>query len=321
MSAPCIICTNDIGNKILSVQELQLGLKEVFDYMLCGRCGSMQLLEIPPDLGKYYPNDDYYSFNLGLEVNKKPDYLRSIKAGYLLYGKNPVLGKLLSIGYTPPEHYDWMKNTHAMPDDAILDVGCGNGSLLTKLYQMGFTQLTGIDPFINDSKDYGPITIKRQNIFETSGSYDVIMMHHSLEHMIDPLAVLKKAFNLLKPGKFLLLRIPIMGNYGWKEYGTYWCGIDAPRHIFIPSAEGVKQLATQAGFKVKNFEYDSSDYVIWSSEQYKKGIPLHAPESRMVNAKTNLFTPEQIKKFKEIMKRENAKGNGDTASIYLYKPA
>lgn len=54
---------------------------------------------IPEDTGKYYPNEDYYSFNLGMNKNQKPDLLRKIKAGYLLYGKNPVLGGLLSIGY------------------------------------------------------------------------------------------------------------------------------------------------------------------------------------------------------------------------------
>ena len=319
MPAPCIICHNSENNQVMMVKELQLGLKEEFAYQLCSKCGSMQLDQFPEDFGKYYPNEDYYSFNLGLTVSKKPDALRKIKASYLLYGKNPLVGSLLSIGYKPPEHYDWMKKTHAQPDDAILDVGCGNGSLLTRLFQMGFTNLTGIDPFINDSKDYGSIKIKRKDIFGTAGSFDVIMMHHSLEHMFNPLEVLKKAYSLLKPGKYLLLRIPVMGNYGWQKYGTFWCGIDAPRHIFIPSEEGIKLLAEQAGFEVTHFEYDSSDYVIWSSEQYVKGIPLHAPNSRMINPKNDVFSDAEIETFKATIKEQNEKGNGDTASIYLYK--
>jgi SAM-dependent methyltransferase len=320
MPAPCIICHNSENNHAIIVKELQLGLPEEFAYQRCGKCGSMQLDQFPEDFGKYYPNEDYYSFNLGLTVSKKPDVLRQLKASYLLYGKNPLLGSLLSLGYNPPDHYDWMKKTKAQTGDAILDVGCGNGSLLTKLFQMGFTNLAGIDPFINDSKDYGPIHIKKQDIFETNGSFDVIMMHHSLEHMFNPLHVLKKAYSLLKRGKFLLLRIPVMGNYGWNKYGTYWCGIDAPRHIFIPSEQGIKLLAEQAGFEIKTFEYDSSDYVIWSSEQYLKGIPLHAANSRMTNPKHDVFSDAEIDDFKAIIKKENEKGNGDTAAIYLYKP-
>ena len=213
-----------------------------------------------------------------------------------------------------------MKKTKAQWKDAILDVGCGNGSLLSKLFQMGFTNLTGIDPFIEESRNYGNLEVKKQDIFETTGRFDLIMMHHSLEHMFNPLQVLQKAYSLLNAGKYLLLRIPIMGNYGWKKYGTYWCGIDAPRHIFIPSAEGIKLLAKQAGFEIRDFTYDSSDYVIWSSEQYQRGIPLHAQNSRMINPDNDVFTDEEIKSFKAIISAENHKGNGDTADIYLYKP-
>ncbi len=36
--------------------------------------------------------------------------------------------------------------------DRILDVGCGNGSLLAQLLKIGFTNLTGVDPFINEEK-------------------------------------------------------------------------------------------------------------------------------------------------------------------------
>ena len=120
------------------------------------------------------------------------------------------------------------------------------------------------------------------------------MMHHSLEHMFDPWKVLKKAWQLLNNGKRLLVRIPIMGNYGWQRYKNYWCGIDAPRHIFIPSEKGMRLLVEQAGFSVEKLEYDSSDYVIWSSEQYLKGIPLHAPNSRMLNKKNSVFSKKEI---------------------------
>ena len=145
------------------------------------------------------------------------------------------------------------------------------------------------------------------------------MMHHSLEHMFDPLKVLKKAWQLLNNGKRLLVRIPIMGNYGWQRYKNYWCGIDAPRHIFIPSEKGMRMLIEQAGFSVEKLEYDSSDYVIWSSEQYLKGIPLHAPNSRMLNKKNSVFSKKEIADFKKIIAAENQRNNGDTAAFYLKK--
>lgn len=321
MISTCILCGNIEGNVLYSVKELQLGLGENFTYQLCGSCGSMQLQDIPGNLGKYYPNEDYYSFNLGLQVRKKADTLRKIKAGYLLFGKNKLLGSLLSIGYKLPEQLQWMKDLGPKYDDAILDIGTGNGSLLARLFQIGFTNLTGIDPFINESKDYGSIKILKKDIYGVTEQYDVVMMHHSLEHMFEPKKVLAQAMKIIKPGGSLMIRIPIMAHYGWQQYGVYWCGIDAPRHIFIPSEKQMRVLAAQAGFTVEKWYYDSSDYLIWSSEQYKQGIPLHDPKSHMFNKDgSSQFSKEDIKRFRAIMKVENEKGNGDTAVICLRKP-
>jgi len=315
----CIICNNDSNNQIFTVKELQLGLGEEFHYQLCSNCGSMQLIDPPDDFSRYYPNEDYYSFKMEMRILEKPGYLRKAQASYLLYNKNKLVGSLLSIGYKIPEFYDWMKYTKAKPGDAILDVGCGNGSLLTRLYKMGFTNLTGIDPFLNEDHDYGDIKIYRKEIYDLNQNFDVVMMHHSLEHMVEPLKALQKAWSLLNNEGHLLIRIPIMGNYGWHKYQTYWCGIDAPRHIFIPSEKGMNILAETAGFSIEKTEYDSSDYVIWSSEQYLKGIPLHHPNSRMVNRKSDLFTKKEIEQFKKEIRDANQKKFGDTAAFYLKK--
>ncbi|MBK5272889.1 MAG: class I SAM-dependent methyltransferase, partial [Bacteroidia bacterium] len=311
----CIICNNcnnTSNNQPVVVMELQLGLKEEFTYQLCNNCGSMQLLNPPSDLSSYYPNENYYSFNMKLRSLKKPDFLSLIKASYLLYGKNAIPGRLLSIGYKIPEFYEWMINTRVQLNDAILDVGCGNGGLLSRLYQMGFTNLTGIDPFIDMDHDHGTIKIFKKDLNDLQQKFDLIMMHHSLEHMFDPLTVLKKTWSLLNENSYLLLRIPIMGNYGWQKYGTYWCGLDAPRHIFIPSERGIRLLIKQAGFQIENIEYDSNDSYIWSSEQYLKGIPLTADNSRMNNKKKSIFSKEQVREFKKIIFTENHRKNGDT---------
>jgi SAM-dependent methyltransferase len=319
VSSPCIICHNPSNNQLIKVKELQLGLGEEFTYQLCGACGTMQLTDPPADFTTYYPNENYYSFKMEMKELKPPGYLRTSKADYLLYGKNKILGSILSIGYKLPEYYTWMLNTHAQLNDAILDVGCGNGSLLTKLYKMGFTNLTGIDPFINEGHDYGAIRIFKKDISEVEGKFDVIMMHHALEHMPEPLKALKKAHSLLNDEKFLLVRIPVMGNYGWNKYREFWAGLDAPRHLFIPSEKGMRLLAEQAGFELVKLEYDTVDYLIWCSEQYKKGISLYASNSRMVNRKHNSFSETQIKEYKQILADVNARGFGDTAAFYLKK--
>jgi SAM-dependent methyltransferase len=299
---------------------MQMGLDEHFHYQHCGACGSMQLLDIPSDLGKYYPNKDYYSFQPGPAIQKKADILRKIKADYLLYGKNKLLGSLLSIGYTMPEEWQWMKDANAQFNDAILDIGTGNGTLLARLFKIGFSNLTGIDPFVDESRDLGPIKILKKDIYEVTEQYDVVMMHHSLEHMFEPQQVMMQAMKITKPGGLVMVRIPVMGNYGWNTYGVFWGGIDGPRHIFIPSEKQLRLLGERAGFTIEKFYYDSPVSMIWLSEQHKNGMHLYHPNSYMFRSENGMFTKEDIKRFKSILEAENEKGNGDTAVMCLRKP-
>jgi SAM-dependent methyltransferase len=316
----CKVCGNKANNKLHQVKEMQLGLREMFTYMECNNCGLMQLQDIPDDLGKYYPNEDYYSFNLGLNKDQKPGLLRKIKSDYLLHGKNPLLGKLLSVGYKVPEYFPWVKIPKVSYDDAILDVGTGNGSLLLNLYKIGFTNLTGIDPFIDKGQQYGAVNIYKKSIYEMQGRFDFIMLHHAFEHMDEPLKVLQQLKKLLSPGKFILIRIPLMGMYGWKKYGLDWVGLDAPRHIIVHTIKSMQILAKQAGMEIKNIEFDSGPYHMWASEQYKNDVALMDPQSYMLNKNTTLFSKQKIKEFSKIAAQTNKDGEGDQAAFYLFVP-
>ncbi len=316
----CKICNNKENNTFHQVKELQLGLREMFTYMQCGNCGCMQLVEIPADLGKYYPNEDYYSFNLKLDIRKKPDRLRHIKSSYLLYGKNKFLGSILSYRYKMPDYYSWVKNAGVKYDDAILDVGTGNGSLLLNLFKIGFTNLTGIDPFIDKEHTYGAINIYKKGIYEMEGKYDYIMLHHAFEHMDEPLKVLLRLKALLKPDKYILIRIPLMDMYGWKKYGLNWVGLDAPRHIFIHTIKSMQILAQQAGLETHKIVFDSGPYHMWASEQYAQDVALMEPDSYMLNNDTELFTKAQMESYKKLAEQTNIDGEGDQAAFYLYNP-
>lgn len=316
----CKVCGNGTGNKLHQVREMQLGLREMFPYLECGNCGLMQLQQVPEDLGKYYPNEDYYSFNLGMNKNQQPDLLRRIKAEYLLYGKHPLLGKLLSIGYKVPDYFSWVKIPGIKYNDAILDVGTGNGSLLLNLYKIGFTNLTGIDPFIDEEHKYGEVNIYKKDIFQIQGKFDYIMLHHAFEHMDEPLKVLLRLKELLHPGKFILIRIPLMGMYGWKTYGLDWVGLDAPRHIIVHTVKSMQILAQKAGMELKHIEFDSGPYHLWASEQYRNNIALMEPASYMVNKSSGTYTKEQIQKFAAIAEQTNKDKQGDQAAFYLFVP-
>ena len=315
----CKICNNTQNNTLHRVREMQLGLREFFTYQQCGNCGCMQLMDIPADLGKYYPNDGYYSFNRELDIREKPDTLRKLKSDYLIYGRHKLLGRLLSIGYTVPDYYHWIRNAGVQYNDAILDVGTGNGSLLLNLFRIGFTNLTGIDPFIEKDHQYGAINIYRKSIFETEGQYDFIMLHHAFEHMDEPLNVLQQLFKLLKRGKYLLIRTPVMGGYGWDTYGVNWMDLDAPRHIYIHTHDSMRLLAGQAGFELRKTVFDGNYMSLIGSDQYAKDIALPDPRSYMVDKSTSGYSKADIEHFKKINRQNDLDQRSDQAAFYLYK--
>lgn len=316
----CKVCGNSSNNTFYQVKEMQLGLRKIFAYMKCDHCGCMQLQDIPTDLGKYYPNKDYYSFNLGLDIKDKPDTLRKIKTAYLLYGKNALLGSLLSIGYKAPDYFSWLKIPGIKFNDAILDVGTGNGSLLSNLFKNGFTNLTGIDPFIEKDRHYGKVNVLKKDIYEMQGQFDYIMLHHAFEHMDKPLKVLLRLHELLKHGKYLLIRTPMMGNYSWKKYKENWMDIDAPRHIIIHSVKSMMILAEKAGFVVKEIVFDSNYMSFIGSEQYQQDIALPDANSYSVNKTAAGFSQEEIEQFKQKAIKINKDQQGDQAAFYLFKP-
>jgi SAM-dependent methyltransferase len=314
----CRCCDSTDLKETIFIKEMQLGLREDFAYHLCNNCEALQISQIPAMLGKYYPEDKYYSFKADIKKGKS-NKADQIKTEYLLFNKHKLLGSLLSIGYKVPPFYEWMKIPSLKFDAEILDVGSGNGALLARLNRIGFTRLTGIDPYIPADIEYPEFKVYRKDIYELTGQFDYIMLHHSFEHMADPLIVLRKLYSLLKPDRFVLIRTPVMGMYSWKRYGVHWAGLDAPRHLVIHSRKSMNILAEKAGFKVESVIFDTNptDFIV--SEQYKQDIPMFGSRSYLQDKNASPFTKADVTAFKELAKKIDAEGQGDQAAFYLYK--
>ncbi|MEX2592996.1 MAG: class I SAM-dependent methyltransferase [Anditalea sp.] len=259
-------------------------------------------LSPPHGLNAYYP-EDYYAYITLNESGTLRKILKKIRWKFFT---------LFDISLFRPLYGSWLKNAGAELDDKIADIGCGNGQLLYEMYASGFSNLTGIDPFIESSKVINPsLSLLKNSIYEIEESFDLIMMHHSFEHMDEPKKGLEKANQLLKPGKKLLIRIPISDGEAWKIYGVHWAQLDAPRHFFIHSVKSIRLLAEQTGFEVSQITYDSNEYQFWASEAIMRDVPSTQAQG--------LFTAKELKKFNEKAKKLNQIEKGDQACFYLTK--
>jgi SAM-dependent methyltransferase len=312
----CKICGNTENNLTVVAREMMFGLRDEFEYVECGNCGCLQIKEIPENITRYYP-DDYYSYqskgeDLLIQNSLAKTLKRNLKKkvlNYYLQG-NSITGKLISSKYK--SYYPWIKKNTLTSHSKILDVGCGSGELLLKMYNDGFRDLTGVDPYIKEEINYkSGITIYKKELEELTEKYDLIMLHHAFEHMDQPLDVLKKMFRLLNNKGFVMIRIPVAGCYAWRKYGVNWVQLDPPRHFFLHTTRSMQILCEQSGFRLLDVVYDSYALQFTGSEKYLRNIPLIED--------VQLFSEKEIREFTNESNRLNKIKDGDAACFYLFK--
>lgn len=316
----CKICQNTAGNRSYVVREMMFGYRDEFEYFQCAECGCLQIKDIPNDLSKYYPAN-YYSFHEPCYSEGKflRFFLERKIVKHCLYRKSPT-GMLLSNMLGTPPYCNWFKKVGIRFESEILDIGCGTGSFLRMMQKVGFSNLTGIDPYIDDDIFYeGGFKVFKKEIYEVEQQFDFIMLNHSFEHMREPLSVFKELRRLLKPHRCVLIRIPVASSFAWRKYGVNWVQLDAPRHLFLHTPRSVQILADEVGLRVADVIFDSTEFQFCGSERYLRDIPLRSANPYTRDPRKPLFSKKQIARFKAEAIDLNKNNDGDSACFYLYK--
>lgn len=136
----------------------------------------------------------------------------------------------------------------------ILDIGCGYGHFIKIMENYGWTA-SGIEP---SSRTIRYAKSKGLNVFETTiedavfpeSSFEAVTAFYVLEHLFEPLSVLKKIHAMLKPRGVVVLRIPhttpivkLLGFFNIKN-NLY----DVPFHMYDFSPNTIRLLLGKAGF-------------------------------------------------------------------------
>lgn len=229
----CVFCGSLASEAVLRVTLETGGTQRTFSLLRCPVCG---LVMTWPRLGR-----------AELEPYYAPEYWGRVNADDLAWVRR-----------------DQESRTHFLEgfrrSGRILDVGCGLGLFLLALdrarwdayglevmpaaYQEAQRRLGGGRIV---TEDLGAAALPAEH-------FDVITFWDVLEHLPDPVAALKEASRLLRPGGLLLLRAPNFASYLARRYGQDWYELSLPYHLFHFTPATLTRMLEAAGFEVRVLE-------------------------------------------------------------------
>ena len=223
-----------------------------FTFVRCLGCTGLYLQNRPADseIGRIYPAE-YAAFNPA--EGKRRSLVQTVR--------NVVQGlKFQKIG------------RRIGGDEAVLDFGCGSGELLKVIRERSGKErrLVGID--FSDTAASGlraaGIEFWQGTLTDypgNEGAFGAIFLNQVIEHMADPLAVLRKIHLLLRDGGLVSLETPAMGAWDSRLFPLkYWGGWHTPRHFVIFSETTLRRSLEKCGFEVLEVDYFFSPF-LWAN--------------------------------------------------------
>jgi SAM-dependent methyltransferase len=116
----------------------------------------------------------------------------------------------------------------------LLDYGCGNGSFAHWMSTTGF-EVVGLEPFsLGSPRISERLTLLREPLESAAsrlGKFDVITLWHVLEHVPQPVELLKRLRALLADGGVIVVSVPNFDSLQSKLFKGGWFHLDPPRHL------------------------------------------------------------------------------------------
>lgn len=203
MLNPCCLCGNQTLEEVFELGTLPLGSpieasealvnqvwREELEFVICDQCCLVQTIHTIPD--EKLVSENLYPSDSSKLVSDHDEQFSS------------TIPSLLSLS----------------KDSLILEIGCGDGSLLRRLCQKGFTNLVGVDHSIHSKKEY-PFEVIADffnadvvRILMNSGRYpNCIIANYILELVPDLDLFFSNLATLMQKGSFLVIEVPYLSDF------------------------------------------------------------------------------------------------------------
>lgn len=168
--------------------------------------------------------------------------------------------------------YAELFQAYVQPTQTVLDYGCGTGGILRNLVCGARLGVEINEPAIAAAKARGIEVFQSPDTIPDQCA-DVVISNHALEHVEQPLAVLRQLRDKLRIGGRLVIVVP--AEESTIRRGSRWKPDDPHQHLYCWTPLTLGNLVTVAGFQVDDCHLLSrghSHYIEWS-----RRIPIVYP--------------------------------------------
>jgi glycosyltransferase involved in cell wall biosynthesis/SAM-dependent methyltransferase len=248
--------------EVFACRDRRLGLPGDFVFATCSDCGAGVLALRPTEaaLPSYYP-ESYGPYGAPARGGSRGPLSRVIRRILLLVpALLPDSAAVLA---------EELRHGAAQAPRRVLDVGCGDGRHLARDVQAGW-HATGVDfspTAVGRAQRRGLDvrlgTIDRDDLARES--FDLIRLSHVIEHVPDPVGLLRRARDLLAPGGRIHIATPNLASVSASLFGPYWWDLEAPRHLIVFTPDSLQGAARRAGLVVESERHEVAPSIFWAS--------------------------------------------------------
>jgi 2-polyprenyl-3-methyl-5-hydroxy-6-metoxy-1,4-benzoquinol methylase len=231
----CKLCQSDAWSVSLEGVRDYI-TEELFEIVRCRGCGLAVTRPVPRDIARYYPA------RYRTHRQKQTGHWRTRRRAREVERQFPR-------GF----------------NGRVLDVGCGTGAFAMEMQRRGWNvSVTELDDAVLERMRARGMQAKRPENAMREGfdrPFDAITCWHVLEHVPDPMAMMKWARTMLAPEGVLLVNVPNLASWQARHFRQLWMHLDVPRHLTHFTPQTLRELLKRAGLRVVSqstlaIEYD-----------------------------------------------------------------